>query len=274
MEISAGTVHGFQGDECEMIVSLFNPPPGIAGGKKAFINKKNIINVSVSRARDYLVLLMPDDGTPNIENMHEVRKIEALMNLAPDHFIQHSSGEVENAIFGSPSFIEENAFSTGHQTVNVYGVPEMRYEVRTEECAVDIQIHEGRSTTSTRPSDESKELSPAAPPDSEEARPMRNKDAPAPPTPTQASRFVAFARARNSGIAFIAKRYAKSEAELAAARASGNRPKAIVLEYGMRKDRQIIDEIYDKYQRDAGSEPREEAVAALVAYALANLRGS
>lgn len=141
MDISAGTVHGFQGDECEMIVALFNPPPGISDRAGSFINKKNIINVAVSRARDYLVMLMPDDDTQNLGNMHEVRRIEAIMRRDPEHFIQHTSAEFEKSIFGDDMFIEKNAFSTGHQTVNVYGVPDARYEVRSEDTAVDVQIH-------------------------------------------------------------------------------------------------------------------------------------
>jgi len=140
VSVSSGTVHGFQGDECEMIIALFNPPPGISSHKGSFINKKNIINVAISRARDYLVLLMPDDHTHNLGNMIEVRKIERLMRDDPDNCIIHDAAEVEEAIFGSPTFIEDNAFSTGHQSVNVYGVPEMRYEVRSEEFAVDVQI--------------------------------------------------------------------------------------------------------------------------------------
>lgn len=31
--------------------------------------------------------------------------------------------------------------SSHHQSVNVYGLPEKIYEVRTEESAVDVQIH-------------------------------------------------------------------------------------------------------------------------------------
>ena len=142
VQVAAGTVHGFQGDECEMIVALFNPPPGISAAKGSFINKKNIINVAASRARDYLVVLMPDDDTLNLGNMVEVRKIEALMRQDLEHFVQYNSAEFEQAIFGSSKYIEENAFSTGHQSVNVYGNLEMRYEIRTEDTAVDIQIHE------------------------------------------------------------------------------------------------------------------------------------
>ena len=38
--------------------------------------------------------------------------------------------------------MEDNSFSTGHQSVNVYGLPEKQYEIRSEEAAVDIQIHQ------------------------------------------------------------------------------------------------------------------------------------
>lgn len=31
---------------------------------------------------------------------------------------------------------------SGHQSVNVYGKPERRYEVRTEDDAVDVQLME------------------------------------------------------------------------------------------------------------------------------------
>ena len=40
-----------------------------------------------------------------------------------------------------------NVFSAGHQDVNGYGLPERRYEVRTEENTVDIQICEKSSIT-------------------------------------------------------------------------------------------------------------------------------
>jgi superfamily I DNA and/or RNA helicase len=62
VDVQIGTVHGFQGDECDIIVAVYNPP---ARGMKrnagnVFVNKKNILNVAISRAQDYLFLLMPD----------------------------------------------------------------------------------------------------------------------------------------------------------------------------------------------------------------------
>ena len=48
---------------------------------------------------------------------------------------------MEQLIFGSSTYLEDNSFSTGHQSVNVYGLPEQIYEIRSEEDAIDIQIH-------------------------------------------------------------------------------------------------------------------------------------
>ncbi len=140
-EIVSSTVHGFQGDECDMIIALFNPPPGIAGGRRMFINHENIVNVAISRARDYLVLVMPDDDTPRLENMTEVRKIETAMLDANPKADVVSASSLEKWMFNTETYIEDNSFSSGHQSVNVYGDPERRYEVRSEETAIDIQIH-------------------------------------------------------------------------------------------------------------------------------------
>ena len=140
IEASAGTIHGFQGDECEMIIALFNPPPAISARGNNHINNKNIVNVSISRARDYLVLMMPDDKTQNIENMIEVRKIERLMREQSDRCMLIGSNTVEKILFFNEFYIEDNTFTTGHQSVNVYGIPEKRYEVRSEDYAVDVQL--------------------------------------------------------------------------------------------------------------------------------------
>jgi hypothetical protein len=141
VEVQVGTIHGFQGDECEIVIALFNPPPKISTHKDMFLNKLNIVNVSISRARDYLIVLMPDDETENVDNLTLIKKIEMLCKEQPYWTEQHSS-EIEELIFGSRSYLEDNSFSTSHQLVNVYGKPEKRYEVRSEDNAVDVQIHE------------------------------------------------------------------------------------------------------------------------------------
>lgn len=54
-------------------------------------------------------------------------------------------------MFSDAHYLENNAFSTSHQSVNVYGLPERRYEIRTEDDAVDIQIHRGVSEANISP---------------------------------------------------------------------------------------------------------------------------
>lgn len=141
VEIFIGTIHGFQGDECDIIISIFNPPYSISKHPGMFLNKQNILNVSISRARDYLFILMPDDNTQDIENLHKIKKIERLIyRHAPNNHSVYESKQIEKIMFGSDTYIYDNSFATTHQTVNVYSKPERKYEVRCEEVAVDVQI--------------------------------------------------------------------------------------------------------------------------------------
>lgn len=143
VDVQAGTIHGFQGDECDIIFAVFNTPPTISSSKEMFLNKRNIINVSISRARDYLFIVMPDDNTEEISNLRLVKRVESLIKNT-DEWNEFLSQHLENLIFSDPNYLENNTFSTGHQSVNVYGLPEKRYEIRTEDNAVDVQIHKDR----------------------------------------------------------------------------------------------------------------------------------
>lgn len=141
VDVQVGTIHGFQGDECDIIIALFNPPPKISTHKDMFLNKLNIVNVSISRAKDYLIVLMPDDETENIDNLMLIKKVEKLCKEQPA-WCEYLSPILEEIMLGSKTYLEDNSFSTSHQSVNVYGKPEKRYEVRSEDNAVDVQIHE------------------------------------------------------------------------------------------------------------------------------------
>lgn len=138
--IQTGTIHGFQGDECEIIITVYNPPPSISDSKEMFLNKKNIINVSISRAKDYLFILMPSDDTENVDNLWLIKKMEQYIKKS-GACTEYDAHFMEQLIFGSSTYLEDNSFSTGHQSVNVYGLPEQIYEIRSEEDAIDIQIH-------------------------------------------------------------------------------------------------------------------------------------
>ena len=141
VQVQADTIHGFQGDECDIIFAVFNTPPSISASKGMFLNKRNIINVAISRARDYLFIVMPDDETEGIGNLKLVKRVESLAK-GTGASTEFASWELEAQVFGKATYIGDNIFSTSHQSVNVYGLPEHRYEVRAEDSAVDIQIHE------------------------------------------------------------------------------------------------------------------------------------
>ena len=142
VDVQAGTIHGFQGDECDIIFAVFNAPPSITGSSSMFLNKRNIINVAISRARDYLFIVMPDDNTENVGGLTLVKRVERLIK-STGSWHEELTPDLEKLMFGDSHYLENNSFSTSHQSVNVYGLPEKRYEVRAEDSAVDIQIHRG-----------------------------------------------------------------------------------------------------------------------------------
>ncbi len=144
VNVQVGTIHGFQGDECNIIIAVLNPPPNISSDSRMFLNKQNILNVAISRARDNLFIVMPDAETENIGNLRKVTEIERLVK-ASDAYYEYGSNEIEKMIWGNARYLEENIFSTGHQMVNVYRKPERYYEVRSDDSAIDIQIHEKQS---------------------------------------------------------------------------------------------------------------------------------
>ena len=140
VNVQVGTIHGFQGDECDIIFAVFNAPPRITQSTEMFLNKRNIINVSISRARDYLFIVMPDDETENVSNLFCIKHVERIIKQSQS-WTEFLTPDLELKMFGDSRYLENNAFSTSHQNVNVYGKPEKIYEVRTEDNAVDIQIH-------------------------------------------------------------------------------------------------------------------------------------
>lgn len=140
LNIPTGTVHTFQGDECDILIAVLNAPPNISPSPEMFLNRMNIINVAISRARDYLFLVMPDDAADKVENLRLVKYVEKL--FAKEGYGEFAAQDIEKLIFGTANYIEENSFSTGHQSVNVYGRLERKYEIRSEENALDVQLHE------------------------------------------------------------------------------------------------------------------------------------
>lgn len=149
VHVRAGTIDEFQGDECDLVLAVFNPPPDMSVSWEVYLNDHNVINVAISRARDYLIVLMPDDETENIENLVLVKQVEHLIH-GTDDWAEYRAHVVEQHILGSAAFIENHAHISGRQSVNVYGASNRYYEIRCEENAVDIQLHpENRGLAAT-----------------------------------------------------------------------------------------------------------------------------
>lgn len=131
--VRCGTVHKFQGGECDTVIVVMNPPADVTSG--THINNQNIVNVAISRARDTLFMLVPDHKIPNFWTR------DKLGNLSGGHSIAFSR-DIEKMMFGSENFIERNTSVTCHMPTNVYNEPTRMYEVRIDENAVDIRINE------------------------------------------------------------------------------------------------------------------------------------
>ncbi len=69
-----------------------------------------------------------------------LQKVEQLIK-AGGAFAEYASHAIEKIIWDKENYLEENTFSTGHQMVNVYRKPERYYEIRSDESAIDVQIH-------------------------------------------------------------------------------------------------------------------------------------
>lgn len=135
-KVTCGTVHSFQGDECDIMFIVLNPPAVCTSG--AHVNNENIINVAMSRARDYLFFIMPNGQQ---KGFFMKNRIGAVVPNT-DRAIMDSK-LIEKVLFnGNDNFIYENTHVTCHMPVNVYCEDNALYEVRMSDEALDIKINQ------------------------------------------------------------------------------------------------------------------------------------
>lgn len=135
-KVSCGTVHSFQGDECDIMFIVLNPPFVCTSG--THVNNENIINVAMSRARDYIFFILPNGQQKGFFMKNRIGKHV----LFSDRAIMQCS-DVEKVMFkGNDRFIYENTHVTCHMPVNVYCEDNALYEVRMSDDALDIKINQ------------------------------------------------------------------------------------------------------------------------------------
>lgn len=131
--VKCGTVHKFQGGECDTMIVVLNTPLEVTSG--SHVNNPNVINVAISRARDYLFVMIPD---------HPVKGFftrDILGRLAENKSLCYGN-DIEKMIFGEEDYIARNTNVACHMPVNVFYEPTKKYEVKIDENAIDIQINE------------------------------------------------------------------------------------------------------------------------------------
>ena len=136
IKVISDTVHGFQGDECDIVFFVCNPNNySFTGHKKSLLSKEYIYNVAISRAKDYLIILHPH----SINNPY-IKKIRSsyLSNFGDVNIL--NANEIEKILFGVQNFIENNCYMSGHDNINVFGYSEMKYFIKASDTAIDIQI--------------------------------------------------------------------------------------------------------------------------------------
>ncbi len=139
------TVHGFQGGECDIIFALFNPS-SINASFSRFLKKEYIINVAVSRAKDYLILLLPDEKTTGFNSLtlfHESfpnSLLSIIKELPQDTVSYLDAVDLEKKIMGKENYFQKNSFTNLHQSVNIYSDLYKDYIVKLSKSAIDVHL--------------------------------------------------------------------------------------------------------------------------------------
>lgn len=140
IKVYSDTVHGFQGDECDIVFFVCNPNNYFySGHEKALLSKEYIYNVAISRARDYLVILHP---FTNIRNNKFINKLSLSHRNNFGNTKILNVKDIEKTIFNEEKYIESNSYVSGHDNVNIFGLSEIKYFIKANDTALDIQLRD------------------------------------------------------------------------------------------------------------------------------------
>lgn len=137
IKVYADTVHGFQGDECDIVFFVCNPNNyRYTNHPKSLLSKEYIYNVAISRAKDYLIVLHPYEAIKNNRFINDIK----YSSRTESAFTK--SEEIEKVLFDEDNHIEKNSYVSGHDNVNIFGLSEMKYFIKSNETAIDIQLRD------------------------------------------------------------------------------------------------------------------------------------
>lgn len=138
VNVISDTVHGFQGDECDIVFFICNPNNYFfTGHEKALLSKEYIYNVAISRAKDYLVVLHPYSiNNPFINQIG----ISYKNNYGINKILKAT--DIEDKLFNDKSYIENNSYVSGHDNVNIFGPSKMKYFIKANDSTIDILLRD------------------------------------------------------------------------------------------------------------------------------------
>lgn len=140
IKVISDTVHGFQGDECDIVFFVCNPNNYFfSNHEKALLSKEYIYNVAISRAKDYLIVLHPYTAIPNNNFINKIG--HSYRNNFGNTKILNAN-DIEKILFNDRNYIESNSYVSGHDNVNVFGLSEMKYFIKANDTAIDIQLRD------------------------------------------------------------------------------------------------------------------------------------
>lgn len=140
VKVFSDTVHGFQGDECDIVFFVCNPNNYFySGHEKALLSKEYIYNVAISRAKDFLIVLHPYTA---IQNNNFINKVGLSYKNNFGNAKILNAKDLEKALFNDENYIENNSYVSGHDNVNVFGLSEMKYFIKANDTAIDIQLRD------------------------------------------------------------------------------------------------------------------------------------
>lgn len=135
IDIKVNTIHQFQGDEFDIVFLILNPPNiSMSPKENILINKHYLVNVGISRAKNNLVILYPDE-TCYVDNFIHINKNNEHNNvekIAEEVFkvdirkITIHSSEVEEELFGEKHHLMNISQVTHHEEVNYHNPPTER----------------------------------------------------------------------------------------------------------------------------------------------------
>ena len=132
--LRVGTVHGFQGDERDLMIASWAVGPDEPEKAWQFVNQPNLFNVMVTRAREHMAVVTSVEKPPGLAGQY-VQWAEPLVDIVTDSDVADRWVQQVAAAFADAGVRVRTGYRVGHHVVDVVaGVGE-------HAVAIDCVLH-------------------------------------------------------------------------------------------------------------------------------------